>query len=121
VRRVTVNRIIRIRPSVADQLRRRLHLTGTGCLEFYGALCKRSYGKIGLSLGSRKRKAWVLAHRLAYALQYGAVPTDKDVHHRCENKRCCNPNHLELLDHAVHGKMQGGRYFGPGRPLERAA
>lgn len=34
------------------------------------------------------------AHRHAYELTYGAVPDGLQVMHRCDYKRCCNPNHL---------------------------
>jgi len=34
------------------------------------------------------------AHRLAYTLAHGKVPEGIDVMHHCNNKRCCNPDHL---------------------------
>lgn len=34
------------------------------------------------------------AHRLAYTLTNGPVPSDKVVLHTCDNPACCNPAHL---------------------------
>jgi hypothetical protein len=36
------------------------------------------------------------SHRIAYFLGYGADPKELFVCHKCDNPRCCNPNHLFL-------------------------
>lgn len=35
------------------------------------------------------------AHRLIYQWTYGEVPSDLHIDHRCRNRRCVNPAHLE--------------------------
>lgn len=58
-------------------------------------------------LDSRKRyghltyqtKFWE-AHRLAWTLTFGDIPTDMHVLHRCDVPQCCNPAHLFLGTHA---------------------
>jgi len=35
------------------------------------------------------------AHRMAYEIFVGPVPTNYFLHHRCHNTRCCNPEHLK--------------------------
>lgn len=35
-----------------------------------------------------------MAHRIAYILTYGPVPTNHVIRHTCRNQTCCNPAHL---------------------------
>jgi hypothetical protein len=46
------------------------------------------------------------AHRIAYELVKGPIPDGRHVHHTCENKPCCNPNHLVVLTPQQHGRHQ---------------
>jgi hypothetical protein len=34
------------------------------------------------------------AHRIAYILRYGTVPSSHVIRHTCRNQLCCNPDHL---------------------------
>ena len=50
------------------------------------------------------------AHQFAYAASEGIPPSELngDVHHIarvCIGYRCCNPNHLELLEHRDHARI----------------
>jgi hypothetical protein len=38
----------------------------------------------------------ISVHRLSYILTKGSIPDGLQVQHACNNRLCCNPNHLEL-------------------------
>jgi len=61
------------------------------------------------------RGKMVLAHRYAYALEFGSIPAGQRVRHTCDNAPCCNPAHLVLgtqaqnvADMIARGRMPRG-------------
>ena len=47
--------------------------------------------------GKRQR-----VHRLMWQKYRGEIESGKELHHLCGNKRCCNPEHLELVTRKEH-------------------
>jgi hypothetical protein len=41
----------------------------------------------------------IKAHRMAWILTYGEIPEGMIICHKCDNGKCCNPNHLFLGTH----------------------
>jgi len=60
------------------------------------AYSKRDWGYGQFSIKLNGRWGGVPAHRVAWELTYGDIPSGLFVLHRCDNPPCCNPNHLFL-------------------------
>ncbi len=80
-----------------------------GCWIWQRAANNKGYGVCAVGRGMR------LAHRMAYAIVHGPIPTGISVLHHCDTPLCINPDHLFLgtqMDN-VHDAMQKGRHKNP--------
>jgi hypothetical protein len=64
-------------------------VTPEGCNRWLGRFASTGYGRL-----SHAGRA-LYAHRVAYELAFGAIPSGLTLDHLCRNRWCVNPTHLE--------------------------
>ena len=64
-----------------------------GCWQWNGCVSPSGYGVFsdGAVMGTRR------AHRIAYILTKGDIPSGLQLDHLCRNRGCVNPDHLEAV------------------------
>ena len=45
-------------------------------------------------------------HKVAFVNEHGYVPGNKQIDHKCRNRLCVNPDHLEMVSHRENQKRR---------------
>lgn len=77
----------------------RVDATGI-CWEWTRALTPKGYARTTYG-----HKNWLI-HRLVWTLLVGDIPEGMTLDHLCRNRRCCNPDHMEVVT-AEENKRRG--------------
>lgn len=86
--------------------------SGSGCWNWTRARNRAGYGVCHIP-------NWALAHRVAYALAKGPIPSGKHVCHTCDNPACINPDHLWVGTHADNMADKEAKGRGTKPPIRR--
>lgn len=84
-------------------------VTDAGCWEFGGSRGGQGYGVVG------RNGKLVATHRLAYETWVGPIPEGHVVRHKCDNRPCINPDHLETGTRADNNRDTAERGGHAGR------
>jgi hypothetical protein len=70
------------------------------CWVWTAATAGQGYGKFTLS--SDGKSTYPYAHRHSWELLVGPIPDGMTLDHLCKNRKCVNPDHLEVVTQAVN-------------------
>lgn len=104
----TVSELFPRRDQIIGKIMKRVCVNiETGCWEWQGPTSGNGrgggYGR--MSLGGQT----VAVHLVSFTHYHGYIPGKKQVDHKCNNRICCNPNHLELVTHLENQRRKKTR------------
>ncbi len=59
-------------------------------------------GYFRYNLGGRLNGRPLMFHRIMWELKYGPIPDGYEINHLCNNRGCCNTDHLECINGSEH-------------------
>ena len=87
-----------------ERWRKKIQVVGNGCWLWRGAtggIGVHQYGQIKVRLAF-KRYILKCAHAAIYEYLNGTIPEGLECDHKCEQKLCCNPAHIDIVTHKVN-------------------
>lgn len=86
----------RRRNTISDFFDRLYPEPNTGCILFAGSEHVAGYGMMSI------KGFHTLAHRIAWELEHGPIPSGMTIDHLCRVPACCNTSHLEVVTMKVN-------------------
>lgn len=86
-------------PTLIDLLRERTTLSSAGCWEWKANTDRDGYPKVTIYSKKHRGGGGASTHRvMAMAMTGRPVPSHLHVHHKCANRSCINPAHLQVVE-----------------------
>lgn len=82
------------------------------CWEWLGPRTEGGYGK------KQYCSKTELAHRWLWVQLFGPIPDGKVINHKCQNRGCVNPHHLEVASQAENVRLSDSTILTPGDVAE---
>lgn len=101
---IKMKRLVYRNLSVPDRFWKRVERLDNGCWRWLGRHDEDGYPLFT----EHPYNGWKWSHRaqrFSYLLHYGFIPEQHETHHKCFNRGCVNPEHLEALTTADHNKI----------------
>lgn len=77
------------------EVRSRSSITDSGCWEWIGAKKRSGYSTFSIQKDGKSYTKGL--HRYTYMAAHGPIEEHTPVHHKCANKPCVNPDHLQAV------------------------
>lgn len=81
----------------AEKFMAKVDIEPRGCWRWMGYVQSNGYGYY-----RHEESTW--AHRVSYLLFRGPIPEGLTIDHLCRNKRCVNPDHLEVVTQSENSR-----------------
>lgn len=91
-------------PSIQERFWAKVDKSGD-CWTWTGSRSSTGYGNIGEGAPSKRVLS---AHRLSYEMANGKAPKGLVIDHKCHNRACVNPDHLQAVPQKMNGENRAG-------------